>query len=173
VIRPVTIALAALLVSVTLAGAQEVTRVVSADTIEVAGIGKIRLIGIESRESTIRLGPSGPVSPSRSDPSTPPPPLIGGSIGVKQDPASRKFLMDLVLGKRVRLEYDDAANTKKGTPRAYVLLDDDTLVNAEMLRSGNARVDTSRPFAQMEKFKDIEQGAREAQVGIWAEGDRR
>jgi micrococcal nuclease len=172
VIRTIAIALTALLASAAFAGAQDVTRVVSADTIEVAGVGKIRLVGIESRESTVRLGPSGPVSPSRSDPSTPPPALIGGSIGVKQDPASRKFLMDLVLGKRVRLEYDDAANKKRGPPRADVYLTDDTLVNAEMLRSGNARVDTSRPFAQIEKFKDIEQEAREAQVGIWA-GDRR
>jgi micrococcal nuclease len=170
VIRTIAIALAALAASSTFAGAQDVTRVVSADTIEVAGVGRIRLVGIESRESTVRLGPSGPVSPSRSDPSTPPPPLIGGSIGVKQDPAAREFLMDLVLGKRVRLEYDDAANKKKGTPRAYVYLSDDTLVNAEMLRSGNARVDTSRPFAQIEKFKDIEQEAREAEVGIWAGG---
>jgi micrococcal nuclease len=170
VIRTITLALATLLASTALADAQDVTRVVSADTIEVAGVGKIRLVGIESREPAVRLGPTGPVSPSRSDPSTPPPPLIGGSIGVKQDPAARKFLMDLVLGKRVRLEYDDAPNKTKGTRRAYVFLDD-TLVNAEMLRSGNARVDTSRPFAQM-KFKEIEQEAREAQVGIWADGKR-
>ncbi len=116
----------------------------------------------------MRLGPTGPVSPSRSDPSTPPPPLIGGSIGVKQDPAARQFLMELVLGKRVRLEYDDASNKRKGTPRAYVYLDDDTLVNAEMLRSGNARVDTSRPFAQLDEFKELEREARDARVGVWA-----
>jgi micrococcal nuclease len=173
VIRTSALALAALLAAAVLVSAQDVTRVVSADTIEVAGIGKIRLVGIESREPAVRLGPTGPVSPSRSDPSTPPPPLIGGSIGVKQDPAARQFLMELVLGKRVRLEYDDASNKRKGTPRAYVYLDDDTLVNAEMLRSGNARVDTSRPFAQMEKFKAIEQEARDAEVGIWADGGKR
>jgi micrococcal nuclease len=160
-----------LLASAAAAGAQEVTRVVSADTIEVAGIGKVRLVGIEAREQTLRLGPSGPTAPSRSDPSTPPPPLIGGSISTKRDPAARKFLMDLVLGKRVRLEYDDAAEAK-GTRRAYVFLGDDTLVNAEMLRSGNARVDASRPFSQMDTFRQIEEDAREAEVGIWAEPKR-
>lgn len=171
--RIFTLAAVLLIASAGVARAQDVTKVVSADTIEVAGVGKVRLVGIDAKESTFRLGPSGPARPSRSGPDTPPPPLIGGSISTSPDRASRTFLMELVLGKRVRLEYDDAASKERGTPRAYVYLEDDTLVNAEMLRTGHARVDTSRPFSQLEAFKQIEQEAQEAQVGVWADTPKR
>ena len=153
---------------------QEVTKVVNGETIEVEGIGRIRLVGIDADEQALRLGPTGPPAPPRSDPpNRPPPPLITGSVGVKPDSAAREFLQLLVLGKRVRLEYDDAANRGRGTRRAYVYLEDDTLVNEEMLEAGHARVDTSRPFGRLEEFRAIEATAREAHRGIWAEPSRR
>lgn len=150
------------------AGAQEVTKVVSGDTIDVAGVGKVRLVGITAHDPPVRFGPAGPAAPPRSGPDQPPPPLISGSVGVKPESASRGALEDLVLGKRVRLEYDEGASKGRGTPRAYVFLEDDTLVNAELLRAGHARVDTSRPFASLNEFKKLEQEAREGSLGIWA-----
>src|SRR5918993_5502934 len=128
------------------ASAQEVTKVINGETIEVEGVGKVRLVGIEAGDPAVRFGPSGPARPPRSGPDRPPPPLITGSIAVKPESASGDALKRLVLGKRVRLEYDEAADKDGGTRRAYVFLEDDTLVNAEMLRAGHARVDTSRPF---------------------------
>ena len=155
------------------AGAQEVTKVIDGETLEVEGVGKVRLVGIAARESSMRLGPSGPAAPPRSGPETPPPPLITGSVGIKPDSRSRDELSRLVLGRRVRLEYDEAANKGRGAPRAYVFLHDDTLVNAEMLRAGLARVDTSRPFASLQLFKELEQQARAEYRGLWADVSKR
>jgi len=153
------------------AGAQEVTKVVNGDTIEVAGVGKVRLVGIDAQDPRIRWGSSAPTAPPRSGPDTPPPPLMTGSIGMKSDGASQDGLRSLVLGKRVRLEFDEKKGG--GTPRAYVFLEDDTLVNAEMLRRGFVRVDTSKPFSSLNEFKKLEQEAREGSRGIWAEPRKR
>jgi micrococcal nuclease len=161
-------------VSTTAVLGQEVTKVVNGETIELEGIGRIRLVGIDADEQALRLGPTGPPAPPRTDPpNRPPPPLITGSVGVKPDSAARDFLQLLVLGKRVRLEYDEAASKGRGPRRAYVYLDDDTLVNEEMLESGHARVDTSRPFGRLKQFQEIEATARDAHRGIWAEPSRR
>lgn len=153
--------------------AQEVTKVVNGETIEVEGVGKIRLVGIDAGDPAMRFGPSGPARPPRSGPDQPPPPLITGSIAVKPDSASEDALKRLVLGKRIRLEYDEAANKGGGAPRAYVFLDDDTLVNAEMLRAGHARLDTSRPFSAMGQFKELEAEARAGFRGVWADAGKR
>ena len=151
------------------AEAQEVTKVIDGATLEVEGVGKVRLVGVAANERDVRFGPTGPAAPPRSGPDQPPPSLIGGSIGIKPDSSSRNALSQLVLGKRVRLEYDDGSKKGHGTPRAYVFLPDDTLVNAEMIRSGVARVDTSRPFASVAEFKKLEEEARQEFRGVWAD----
>jgi micrococcal nuclease len=166
-------AIALLLSASITASAQEVTKVINGETIEVDGVGKVRLLGIDAEESALRFGPSGPARPPRSGPDQPPPPLITGSIGVKPDSASGDALKRLVLGKRVRLEYDEGANKDRGTPRAYVFLEDDTLVNEEMLRAGHARVDTSRPFSSLERFQELEAEARADLRGVWADVGKR
>jgi micrococcal nuclease len=90
---------------------------------------------------------------------------VSGGINLKPERPSRTFLNELVLGKTVRVEYD-ALHTA-GERRAYVFLQDGTLVNAEMLRQGQARVDLSRPFAHEQEFKRLEAQARAAGMGIW------
>ena len=155
------------------AGAQEVTKVINGETIEVDGLGKVRLLGIDAGDPAVRFGPSGPARPPRSGPDRPPPPLITGSIAVKPESASGDALKRLVLGKRVRLEYDEAADKDGGTRRAYVFLEDDTLVNAEMLRAGHARVDASRPFSSLDQFKELEAEARADFRGLWADVEKR
>lgn len=149
---------------------QEVTKVINGETIEVQGVGRVRLVGIDADMKAVRFGPAGPPAPPRSDPSDgPPPPLVTGRIGVRGGGAASDALQRLVLGKRVRLEYDGAANKGRGGPRAYVYLEDGSLVNEEMLRDGYARVDSSRPFGRMKQFQALEAEAREASRGIWAE----
>jgi len=171
--RALTLSIVLWLAAAVAAGAQEVSRVINGETIEVEGVGKVQLVGIDARESAVRFGQSGPATPPRSGPDTPPPSLITGSVGVKPDNLSRDGLARLVLGKRVRLEYDEAANKGRGTRRAYVFLEDDTLINAEMLRAGYARLDTSRPFSSLDAFKALEQQAREGSRGLWAEASKR
>ena len=129
------------------ASAQEVSKVVNGETIEVEGVGKIGLVGIEASDPAMRFGPSGPSRPPRSGPNQPPPPLITGSIGVKPDSASGDALKRLVLGKRVRLEYDEAANKEGGTP--------------------------SRPFSSLDRFKELEAEARADLRGLWSDVEKR
>ena len=64
------------------------------------------------------------------------------------------------------LQYDPHGD-EKDTSRAYVFLPDGTLVNAEMLRKGLARVDASRPFAHQEEFERLEKEAQASGLGIW------
>lgn len=150
------------------ASAQKVTSVSDADTIVVAGIGKVRLAGIARADQQVRLGPTGP--PPTRPPSNPamPPPLISAGVNLSPDRSGQKALRELVLGKDVKLEFDQRSDDKDNR-KAYVFLPDGTLVNAEMLRQGRARVDTSSPFARMDEFKEIEAEARGASRGIWAE----
>jgi endonuclease YncB( thermonuclease family) len=136
----------------------------------VDGVGRVRLVGIDADVRAVRFGPAGPPAPPRSDPSDgPPPPLVTGRAGVRSGSAAGDYLQRLVLGKRVRLEYDAAASKGRGGPRAYVYLEDGSLVNEEMLEAGYARVDSSRPFGRLKQFQALEAEAREASRGIWAE----
>ena len=155
------------------AQAQTVTKVRGAETIEISGIGKVQLAGIAPPGNPVRFGPSGPTPPPRSGPDRPPPIAIGGRINLAPDRSAEQFLQKLVLGKRVRIEYDDAGKERPEVPRVYVFLEDGTLVNAEMLREGKARVDASEPIARLDEFKTIEEEARGNQRGIWAEPGRR
>jgi endonuclease YncB( thermonuclease family) len=48
-----------------------------------------------------------------------------------------------------------------------VFLADGTLLNAEMLKAGRARIDLTRQFVREEEFKRLEADAKSASVGIW------
>jgi endonuclease YncB( thermonuclease family) len=146
--------------------AQRVTKVPSGDTIVIDGVGKVRLLGLRNGDDpAVRWGnTSSPTPQAGSGRRMPESPVVGGSISLKPERPSRTFLQQLVLGKTVRLQYDPLAKVKD---RAYVFLEDETLVNAEMLRTGHARVDLSLPFAHEEEFKRLEAEAQRADLGIW------
>ena len=149
------------------AWAQEVTKVPDGDTLVIKGVGKVRLIGIKSADAPpAGLGPSGPPPQPRHDPSTPAPTAIGGHISLGRDRPSRDFLRKIALGKTVRIEYDPLAGSS-GDRGAYLFLEDGTLLNAEMLKAGWARLDATRPFAHEQEFKRLEAQAQSAAVGIW------
>ena len=149
--------------------AQTVTKVPSGDTVVVSGVGKVRLLGVVSGdEPATRFGQGTVPAPPRTDASRPPTPAISGAISLKRERPSRAFLQQLVLGRVVRLQYDAVAGATD-VPSAYLFLQDGTLVNGEMLRMGKARVDLSRPFAHQVEFKRLEDEARTAALGIWAQ----
>ena len=167
VFRTVMVAFAIALVPAS-AWAQRVTKVSDGDSLVVDGVGKIRLLGIKAAdEPAFGVGPSGATPPARHDPpSTPAPAAIGGSVKLTRDRPSRDFLRKLALGQTVRIEYDPFQSAK-GDRAAYLFLEDGTLLNAAMLKAGQARVDVSRPFARAQEFQQAEQEARAAQLGIW------
>jgi endonuclease YncB( thermonuclease family) len=146
-----------------------VTKVASGDTVVISGIGKVRLLGVQSADGpALRFG-HGSSSPA-PQPNTggwrPAPPLVTGSYNFKQEQPSRAFLQKLILVRTVRVEYDPFVSTE-GEQRAYLFLDDGLFVNAEMLRTGHARVDLTREFVHEADFKRLEEQARHAGIGIW------
>jgi endonuclease YncB( thermonuclease family) len=87
-------------------------------------------------------------------------------VSLTRDRPSRDFLRKLALGKTVRIEYDPVAGTSSDRG-AHLFLEDGTLLNAEMLKAGRARLDLTRRFEREQEFKLLEEEARSALVGIW------
>ena len=127
-----------------LAAAQHVERVVDGDTIIVSGVGRVRLIGVDTPES---VDPRRPVE------------FFGKEAGA--------FTRRLVDGKRVRLEYDWERTDRYGRTLAYVYLPDGTFVNAEIIRRGYGHAYTRFPFKYLERFRQLEREARAAGRGLW------
>ncbi len=121
-----------------------VERVVDGDTIIVSGLGRIRLIGVDTPET---VDPRRPVE------------FFG-----REASAFTKRMLD---GKRVRLEYDWERTDKYGRTLAYVHLPDGTLVNAEIIRQGYGHAYTRFPFKYLDEFRQHEREAREAGRGLW------
>lgn len=127
-----------------LAEAQRVNRVVDGDTIIVSGVGRVRLIGVDTPES---VDPRRPVE------------FFGKEAGA--------FTRRLVDGKRVRLEYDWERTDRYGRTLAYVYLPDGTFVNAEIIRRGYGHAYTRFPFEHLDRFRQFEREARQAGRGLW------
>jgi len=145
-----------------------VMKVTSGDTVVISGVGKVRLLGVQSADApSLRIADrSSPVPQSDAGGWPPSPPLVSGTYRFKRDQTSRDFLQKLILGKTVRLEYDPLVSSK-GERRAYVFLEDGGFVNAEMLRTGHARLDLTREFVHKAEFTRLEEEARRARIGIW------
>ena len=133
-----------LLLAPAFAEAQRVERVVDGDTIIVSGVGRVRLIGVDTPES---VDPRRPVE------------FFG-----KEASAFTKRLVD---GKRVRLEHDWERTDRYGRTLAYVYLPDGTFVNAEIIRQGYGHAYTRFPFEHLDRFRQFEREARQAGRGLW------
>ena len=127
-----------------LAAAQRVERVVDGDTVIVGGVGRVRLIGVDTPES---VDPRRPVE------------FFGKEASA--------FTRRLVEGKRVRLAYDWERTDRYGRTLAYVYLPDGTFLNAELIRQGYGHAYTRFPFKYLERFRQFEREARAAGRGLW------
>ena len=120
------------------------TRVVDGDTIVVKGIGKVRLIGVDTPETK---HPRKPVE------------YFGKEASA--------FTKGMVEGKKVRLEYDWQRKDKYRRTLAYVYLEDGTFLNAEIIKQGYGFAYTKYPFKYLEQFRKYEKEARERRIGLW------
>jgi len=122
-----------------------VRQVIDGDTITVAGVGTVRLLGVDAPEKTGSYRESEPYG----------------------DEAAR-FLRSLLNGKLVRLEYDGERKDQYNRTLAYVFLEDGTLANEAIIRAGLA--ETYRRFDYWRKpaFQAAEREARDARRGMWA-----
>ncbi len=121
-------------------------RVVDGDTIIVEGVGRVRLIGVDTPET---VHPNRPVE------------FFG-----KEASAFTKRLLE---GKRVRLEYDQERTDRYGRTLAYVYLADGTFVNAEIIRRGYGHAYTRFAFRYMDEFRQFEREARNNRRGLWGD----
>ncbi len=144
--RRIVVALAVLMLWATPSFAQVVERVVDGDTIVVKGVGKVRMIGVDTPET---VDPRRPVQ----------------SFGKEASAFTRR----LVGGKVVRVEYDWQRKDKYDRTLAYIYLPDGTFVNAAIILEGYGHAYTKYPFRYLEQFRGYEREAREARRGLWGD----
>lgn len=116
-----------------------VRSVVSGDTLDVAGVGHVRLLGIDP--------------PSR---------VSGHDAPFARE--ARERLTQLVWRRWVRLEFEPGARSRR---RAYVVREDGLFVNAAMLRDGLARVAERASLTRLAELQRAEAEARSSRRGIW------
>lgn len=122
---------------------------VDGDTVILATIGRVRLIGVDTPES---VNPRLPVEAFALEAS--------------------QFLKRLVAGKDVRLEYDQTRHDRYRRTLVYLFLPDGTFVNEEIIRQGYGFAYTRYPFRYLERFRQRETEARDRRIGLWAPTDR-
>ena len=90
-------------------------------------------------------------------------------IGVDTSTKAETFIRKVIEGKEVKLKYDRQKVDRDGQILAYVYLLDGTLLNAELVKQGYARIDKRLPFRYIEEFKRYEKEAKENKRGIWSD----
>lgn len=121
-----------------------VARVVDGDTIELDNGQKVRYIGVDTPETK---HPKKPVQ----------------CFGVE----AYKKNIELVAGKRVRLEKDVSETDKYGRLLRYAYVGD-TFVNLELAKQGYAYAATFPPDVKYQNiFRQAQTEAREAGRGLW------
>jgi micrococcal nuclease len=132
--------------------AAQVVRVLDGNTIVV------RILEPQTLTATVRyLGMNAPALAAAGKPSEP---------GSAEASAGNKTLVN---GKTVYLEQDTSDTDKQGRLLRYVFLDDDTLVNAELVRQGLASAVITPPDTRYQsQLLDAQQEAYEAKRGVWA-----
>src|ERR1051325_8386092 len=130
----------------------KVTRLLRADTLDVQGIGPVRMIGIETPDGK---------SPKE--------------IYSRFGQSALSFVEKAALNQDVRLEFDPANTARNnkdesGQLLAYVYTRDGTLLNNELLREGLAFVRPLEEFKMSSDFRAVERDAMQSQRGVWGSG---
>jgi micrococcal nuclease len=121
-----------------------VTAVFDGDTIAVAKLGRVRLLGIDAPEVRHGFDTAAPFARE-----------------------ARDRLIALVLHRWVHLEQEGAALDSYQRRLAYVVRDDGMFVNAALVREGLARVTARVPLLRLDELKRAETDAQRARRGIW------
>ncbi|PYR40577.1 MAG: hypothetical protein DMF93_10695 [Acidobacteria bacterium] len=121
-----------------------VRAVVDGDTIDVAALGRVRLLGIDAPEIGRGFDTSAPFARE-----------------------ARDRLSALVLHRWVRLEQEGAAFDVYDRRLAYVLTEDGTFVNAALVREGLARVSARMPLSRLAELQRAESEAQAFRRGMW------
>jgi micrococcal nuclease len=120
-----------------------VRRVIDGDTIDLAALGRVSLLGIDAPELER--------NPERSTP-------------LAREAQQR--LSGLLLNRWIRLEYETGSRTASRRS-AYVFTEDGRFVNEWLVREGLARVSGRRNLRLLANLEQAESEARRAQRGVW------
>jgi micrococcal nuclease len=121
-----------------------VRRVVDGDTIDVATLGRVRLLGIDAPEIGRGSDTSAPFARE-----------------------ARARLAALVLHRWIRFEQDGAPLDTYHRRLAYVLTEDGVFVNALLVREGLARVTARVPLSRLDELRRAESDAQAFRRGMW------
>lgn len=121
-----------------------VRAVVDGDTIDVATIGRVRLLGIDAPEIGRGFDTSAPFARE-----------------------ARARLTSLILRRWVRLEQDGAPLDTYNRHLAYVVTEDGVFVNALLVREGLARVNARAPLSRLAELQRAESEAQAYRRGMW------
>jgi len=121
-----------------------VRAVVDGDTIDVAGVGRVRLLGIDAPELGRGFDTSAPFGRE-----------------------ARDRLTALVLHRWVRLEQEGAPLDVYNRHLAYVITEDGVGVNAALVRDGLARVSARLPLTRLTELQRAEADAQAFRRGMW------
>ena len=121
-----------------------VTSVADGDTISVARMGRVRLLGIDAPEMGRGFDTPAPFAQE-----------------------ARDRLISMVLHRWVRLEQDGPVFDSYHRRLAYVFREDGLFVNAALARDGFARVTARAPLARLDELKRAEAEARTFRRGMW------
>jgi micrococcal nuclease len=121
-----------------------VRAVIDGDTIDVAAIGRVRLLGVDAPEIGRGFDTAAPFAR-----------------------AARTKLSELVLHRWVRLETEGNQVDAYKRHLAYVLREDGVCANTVLVREGLARVTARTPIARLGELKRAEAEARASRKGIW------
>lgn len=135
----------------------KVSWIYDGDTIKVTGIGKVRLIGIDSPEKHNSARDNYYSRRYQIEPET-------LRLIAKQ---ALKFNIDQVKNRRVRLEFDHEQTDTYGRTLAYVILPDGRMLNRMLLEKGLATVYRRFDFRYKKDFLKVESIARDRQLGLW------
>jgi micrococcal nuclease len=129
-------------------GDYRVERVVDGDTLLVAGLGRVRLTGVDAPET---VKPEHPVE----------------AWGPEASAFSKQFLS----AGQVRLQFDRERIDQYGRTLAYAWVGD-KLLNEELLRAGFARAELQYHYssAMKRRFREAQDEARAAGRGLWSRG---
>jgi micrococcal nuclease len=121
-----------------------VRSVIDGDTIDVATVGRVRLLGIDAPEIGRGFDTSAPFARE-----------------------ARERLTQLVLHRWVRLEQEGATRDVYNRHLAYVMTEDGLCVNAALVRDGLARVSARLPLTRLTELQRAEADARAFRRGMW------
>lgn len=131
-----------------------VTRVIDGDTLD--------LEISDGKHATTRVRLWGVDTPEVNDPRRP------GEVDHFGPEASDRT-RELAEGKPVRVELvvDRKTRGTRGRLLAYIYLPDDSMLNERLLAEGFAYADWRFSHPRMQRFKDVEERAHKAGVGLW------